>query len=160
MTIKELEEKYSTISWKEYFNILLKPNTIEDHDEVVVVDPSFFNKFGNLTEYIPVRDQANYIMWKVIQPMISYLNDNVRRSELQFLTDTNGQRKRESRWKECISLIKDNLGHSIGSLYIKKYFNKETKRDVQELFNSLKEAFRIILEKVRELFFCSCLLIY
>lgn len=96
------------------------------------------------------RDQANFIMWKVVREMISYLNDDVRGRELKFLTYTTGQKEREPRWKECILLANDNFGHSIGSIYVRNYFNKDSRNDVEEIFNNIKEEFGNILRTVKQ----------
>ncbi|XP_051172592.1 neprilysin-2-like isoform X2 [Leptopilina boulardi] len=145
-TIKELEINYSFISWKEYFSNLLNPNNeADENDEVLVKDPNFFSEFEKVMVNFTKRDQANFIMWKVVREMISYLNDDVRGRELKFLTYTTGQKEREPRWKECILLANDNFGHSIGSIYVRNYFNKDSRNDVEEIFNNIKEEFGNIL---------------
>lgn len=152
LTIEELEKSFN-MSWKQYFNSLLNfDNQIDERDSVLVKDPIFFGEFQKLIEHVPKRDQANFIMWKVVKGIISYLNDDVRRRELKYLTDTNGQKERESRWNECVSLIKDNFGLSMGSIYVRKYFNRELRNDVREIFLNIRDAFGNHLRTVRTFF--------
>ncbi|XP_043465793.1 neprilysin-2-like [Leptopilina heterotoma] len=149
LTIEELEKKYTSMSWKQYFNSLLNlDNQIDENDSVLVKNPTFFSEFEKLIEHVPKRDQANFIMWKVVKGMISYLDDNVRMRELRYLTDTVGQKEREPRWKECVLHAMDNFGHSIGSIYVNKYFNRGSRSDVREMFENIRDAFGNLLRRL------------
>ena len=49
MTVEELQKKYQTIPWLEYFNTLLPEKVGIRNDEVVVVsEPSYLEKFEEL----------------------------------------------------------------------------------------------------------------
>lgn len=49
MTIKELQSKYTTIDWLQYFNELLSPHESVTEDEIVVVtSPKYLENFEKL----------------------------------------------------------------------------------------------------------------
>ncbi|XP_043483736.1 neprilysin-2 isoform X2 [Leptopilina heterotoma] len=149
MTIRQLQTNYPSISWKEYFNAILEPIITIGEDEVVIVNvPTFFKDFEKLMEQTPKRVQANYVMWRAVAATISYLNDDVRRRQLQYSTAVSGKTEREPRWKECIDLTSGNLGLSVGALYVRKYFNEESKKSAVEMVTDIRKEFRKILETV------------
>lgn len=149
MTIKQLQTNYPSISWKEYFNAILEPIITIEEDEVVIVNvPTFFKDFEKLMKQTPKRVQANYVMWRAVAATISYLNDDVRRRQLQYSTAVSGKTEREPRWKECIDLTSGNLGLSVGALYVRKYFNEEAKKSAVEMVTDIRREFRKILETV------------
>ncbi len=48
------------------------------------------------------RIQANYVMWRAAASTISYLNEAVRKRQLDYSTELSGRTEREPRWKECV----------------------------------------------------------
>ena len=55
-TIKELQVKYPYVQWLEYFNMILPNDVKVDENEIIIVnEPSFFDKLGNLLEETPKR---------------------------------------------------------------------------------------------------------
>ena len=39
-----------------------------------------------------------------------------------------------ARWKFCIAYVNGNLGMSVGSLFVRKYFDGQSKQDVRSVF--------------------------
>lgn len=50
------------------------------------------------------RVQANYVMWRAAASSVPYLNDDLRKRQLEYTTIVTGRTERESRWKECIDI--------------------------------------------------------
>lgn len=91
MTVRELNQKFPTIPWLEYFNTILAPTaTVNEDKEVVVLVPSFISELEKLLEQTPKRVQANYLMWRVASSSVACLNKEIRNKELEFDTIYNG----------------------------------------------------------------------
>lgn len=149
MTVKELTGNYTTIPWKEYINTILKPYAEVDDDEMVIVNvPTYFKKFEKLMKETPKRTQANYVLWRAAAATVSYLPDEVRRLQLKYSTAVSGKTEREARWKECIDLVSNSLSLSVGALYVRKYFNEESKKSAVEMVTDIRQEFQKILKKV------------
>ena len=43
-----------------------------------------------------------------------------------------GREEIPARWKFCIAYVNGNLGMSVGSLFVRKYFDGQSKQDVRE----------------------------
>ncbi|XP_043465939.1 neprilysin-2-like [Leptopilina heterotoma] len=132
-TVKELIENYSNILWKEYFNTFLKPfNTIKDDDIVLIADASYFKQLNNLIKQFSKRDQANYLIWKVVE---GFLNNYVGSIE-----------NKKEKSKKCYDHVYDMFGNSFGMLYIRKHFNAKSIANVtDEMMSNILEQFNKIL---------------
>lgn len=58
--------------------------------------------------------------------------------------------KRPERWKECLQVIENEDWISIGSLYVRKYFNQTNKSALSEIVSDVKQGLKKILQKVSD----------
>ncbi|XP_043269931.1 neprilysin-2-like [Venturia canescens] len=96
----------------------------------------------------PKRVQANYAMWRIVEDSLYYLNEEVLRRELAFSAAIGGRKKRPPRWNHCIQLVLETFPILVGSLYVRNYFDKETKANAAAMAADVKEHFIRILETV------------
>lgn len=153
MTVAELSKKYPSIPWKEYFNRILKPQVQVDDNEMTIVNvPSFMSDFEKLMKSTPKRVQANFVIWRAVSSTVRYLNDEIRKRELEFSTALSGKTERVPRWKECVATVTKTLPMSVGALYIRKYFDEDAKKDVMEMVSDIRNQFNKILQSVNNSF--------
>lgn len=143
-TIKELQEKYPFISWLEYINNLLPEGVskLDPSKEVIVSSPKYLedlNKLINSTA--SKRVQANYVIWRTVFKLVSYLHDEVRAPQLKYLMTTSGITQREPRWKECVKEVSKKLKIIVGALYVRKYFQKNAKDDAVAMVEEIRNTF-------------------
>lgn len=149
MTIAELEKKFPKIPWLRYINRLLAPHVEVGLDEITIVSvPKYISELEVLLETTPKRVQANYVMWRVAGASVSYLTDNLRRRQLAYVTTLSGKTERESRWKECTDTTSASLSIAVGALYIRKYFNEDSKANALEMVHDIRQQFRKTLTEV------------
>ncbi|XP_045509587.1 neprilysin-2 [Colias croceus] len=149
MTIAELQEKYPKIPWLSYVNRLLAPHIEVGLDEIVIVDvPKYFSDLEILLEKTPKRVQANYVMWRVAGASVSYLTEELRRRQLAYVTALSGKTERESRWKECADTTSASMSIAVGALYIRKYFNENSKAKALEMVDDIRQQFSKTLSEV------------
>ncbi|OWR48508.1 zinc metalloprotease [Danaus plexippus plexippus] len=149
MTIAELQQKFPRIPWLAYINRLLSPHVQVGLDEVTIVNvPKYITDLEDLLEKTPKRVQANYVMWRVAGASVSYLTEDLRRRQLAYVTALSGKTERESRWKECADTTSVSMSIAVGALYIRKYFNENSKSNALEMVNDIRQQFRKTLETV------------
>ncbi|NP_001036959.1 neutral endopeptidase 24.11 [Bombyx mori] len=149
MTIAELQQKFPKVPWLEYINRLLAPHITVDVNELTIVSvPKYITDLEALLEKTPKRVQANYVMWRVAGASVSYLTDDLRRRQLAYITALSGKTERESRWKECADTTSASMSIAVGALYIRKYFNENSKANALEMVNDIRQQFRKTLTKV------------
>ena len=145
-TLRRLAMKHPNIAWKEYFSALLPSNTIITDDEFVVVH-RHCNLYGLEKLFIerPKRVIANYMLWRVVDHSILYLNEQVR-NRYYALTDSSDDQ--EPRWKMCVSQVVQSLPISTRALNAKIYFPREEKEAAVEMTSNIKTAFKNNIKKV------------
>ena len=149
MTVKQLSQKYPSIPWKVYFNSILNSIIVIDDNEVIRVNvPTFFEEFEKLMKETPKRVQANYLLWRGANEDTDYVTDEIRNRKMKFTTAVYGQAERSARWNECLDLTSGVLGLSIGALYIRKYFDEESKKVAEKLVADIEKQFLKILKEV------------
>lgn len=147
MTVDDLSIKHPSIPWKKYLNTIFAPNVTIDDDEIVIVAvPSYVSKFEELINKTSKRTLANYLMWRVIEDSIYFFTENILDRQLNLLKDLSGISKREPRWKMCIE--KASMLPSVQAMYIKKYFNKNAKRNIGEMVGDIKNQLNKTLHEV------------
>ena len=60
------------------------------------------------------------------------------------------------RWKECVQEVSDNMHISLAALYVREYFDKEAKKNVQEMVSYVQNQLKNTIEKVRYIATLKC----
>ncbi|XP_017847714.1 neprilysin-2 isoform X2 [Drosophila busckii] len=159
-TPQQLQAAYPYVQWVDYMNALLPEGLNMKDDEVInLTVPSFFEELGKLLAKTPNRVIANYMMWRIHAFSIGFLSEEFRKRQLQYATALSGRQEQEARWKECVDIaagsdydaIEDgssSLGISVGSLYVRKHFNQESKSQALDMVSDIRGVFNDILNEV------------
>lgn len=87
-------------------------------------------------------------MWRVAAESTNYLTDQLRKRQLEYATAIIGQKTETPRWKECTDIVTSNFNIATAALYVRKYFNQDSKAVALEMVNSIKSEFQKIVNKV------------
>ncbi|XP_032593275.1 neprilysin-2 isoform X3 [Drosophila grimshawi] len=159
-SVQQLQAAYPYVQWVDYMNALLPVGLSVQDDEVInLTVPSFFEELGKLLAKTPNRVIANYMMWRIHAFSIGFLSEEFRKRQLQYATALSGRQEQEARWKECVDIAAGsdfgvleeditNLGISVGSLYVRKHFNKDSKANALEMVNDIRNVFSDILNEI------------
>ncbi|XP_023172900.2 neprilysin-2 isoform X2 [Drosophila hydei] len=148
-TTQQLQIAYPYVQWVDYMNALLPEGLSVQVDEIInLTVPPFFEQLGKLLAKTPNRVIANYMMWRIHAFSIGFLSEEFRKRQLQYATALSGRQEQEARWKECVDIASGSLGISVGSLYVRKHFNKDSKANALEMVNDIRMVFSDILDEV------------
>lgn len=148
MSLKELQIKYPYNNWTQYINQILPSNlTVNENETIIVLAPPFFQKLGDLLNTTTTRTIANYLMWRLTDSVSDYLNDDLRKLELNFTTVATGKKENPPRWKECMSVVNQKMPIAIGSLYIRKYFKPSAKTSASHMVDRIRREFKELLKR-------------
>ncbi|XP_022214377.1 neprilysin-2 isoform X2 [Drosophila obscura] len=156
---QQLQAAYPYVQWVDYMNALLPEGLTMADDEMINLSvPSFFEDLGKLLAKTPQRDIANYMFWRIHSFSIGFLSEEFRKRQLQYATALSGRQEQEARWKECVDIAtgsmdeeeedNDSLGISVGSLYVRKHFNQDSKANALDMVNDIRAVFNDILDEV------------
>jgi predicted metalloendopeptidase len=85
------------------------------------------------------RTVANYLAWCSAKSLMTYLNKEARETKHRFEKGVTGIQESSATWKRCVNEMGFNsfsgggFGFIAGSMYAKKYFNKEAKAAMLEM---------------------------
>jgi len=143
-TIFELQAAYPNISWLTYFNAFLPTKSQLTATDTVVVDaPSFFKQFNTLIANTDSRVIANYLMWRMTSASASYLSSDVRSIQFKYNKVIFGVKQEDPRWYTCLNHALRYFPHAFGSMYVRAHFNEDSKANVLDIFNNIKDEFKL-----------------
>lgn len=141
---------YPEISWLSYLNSILYPHEkLESSEEIVINLPHIFKHLVELYKKTPKRVLANYICWRVAMESADQLSERIRDIRHKFNAVLTGRNEKTARWKECIDFAQMHLHLATGALYVRKWFNKEVKTNMENMVHNIKHSFEQILTEVR-----------
>lgn len=79
---------------------------------------------------------------------MSYLTEELRKRQLEYSTELSGRTEREPRWKECVDIASGSFSLAIGSLYVRRFFNEDAKKNALEMVTGIREEMLKILSQV------------
>jgi predicted metalloendopeptidase len=88
-----------------------------------------------------VDDWKVYLRWHLLHGMAPSLSKEFVEEDFNFFGKTlTGAQQLKPRWKRVVAKTDEELGESLGKLYVADYFPPEAKARALELVNNLKEA--------------------
>eukprot|EP00095_Tigriopus_kingsejongensis_P010137 maker-scaffold75_size407189-snap-gene-3.15 protein:Tk10137 transcript:maker-scaffold75_size407189-snap-gene-3.15-mRNA-1 annotation:"neprilysin-2-like isoform x3" len=155
MTLGELTQKYPFLSWVQYVNQVGRSKSevaqmyslfqIQSNQEVVVLDPEYFERLTMTLKSTPDTTIQSYIIWRAIKTSVPYMNSQVRAVASQFYRQFSGTRSDSPRWKGCLTATSNFFPLLVGKFYVESHFPPEAKDKVSEMVALVTEAFRIRL---------------
>ena len=67
---------------------------------------------------------------------INNLDDRFQDVKQRFDYILYGSEKSPPRWKKCVSQVNSHMGMALGSMFVSKYFDENSKNDVSNIYVS------------------------
>lgn len=149
ITVDELQLKYPDIGWKEYINQILHPYYIIQSNELVIVkNQEYMKSLSELISRTPKRILANYVIWRVVEESVPFMNEKFKKIQAKFNDIVLGTNAQLPRWRICIEYLMENIPLALGALYVTKVFDKNFKKEGEKLVENVRQSFEYSLEKV------------
>ncbi len=140
-------------NWHEYVSGMLPgaPDIAPD-ERVIVVNPAYFANLSALIVDTPKRTLANYVLWRAVQSSLTYLNEAAREAAQDFKAVLKGVKRSPPRWKECAEFVGFNSYSSsslripAASMYVKRHFSPEAKKEMLDMIGYIRNAFTKIID--------------
>lgn len=126
---------------------LIAKHHISGNESVVIYSPEYFDDLSLLVDRYMKTDRgkaaiANYLAWSVIQSLVPSLPKSFRDASKVLRKALIGSEGMEVPWRYCISDTNQVMGYAMGSLFVKRVFKGESKVRVEQMINSIREAFQ------------------
>lgn len=128
------------------------PSTISKHkinenENIVIYSPEYFDELSNLiNEYAETKrgnvTLANYMAWSVIQSLIATLPKNFRDASKILRKALIGSEGIEVSWRYCVTDTNQVMGFALGSLFVRRVFQGNSKERAEEMIFSIRNAFK------------------
>lgn len=136
-TIQELKTEYPNLPWGQIFEKIPA-----DDFPVNVGQLKYFEALNKYVVDTPIEDMRPFFKYALINAYINYLSDDFVLQNFEFYGKTlRGQEEQEPLWKRSQDLVLRDFPHSIGKVYVQKYFSEESKEEMEKLVSNLKIAF-------------------
>lgn len=149
MTLKELQEKYTWLDWLDYIRAILPSDITIDENEIInIVDVHFLENLGDLLNRTPKRTIANYLLVRLAATKVTFLTNKLRKRNQEYLKTVHGQADEKARWKECTGTTLSKLPKALGAMYVRRYFDENSKKTALEMVQDIKQEFENLLKTV------------
>ncbi|KAM6216880.1 membrane metallo-endopeptidase-like 1 [Rhynchocyon petersi] len=153
MNLKELQRRFNLkgFNWTEFIQTVLASVKIEllPDEEVVVYGIPYLEKLENIIDTYSDRTMQNYLIWRLVLDRISSLSQRFKDTRVNYRKALFGTTVEETRWRECVSYVNNNMDNAVGSLYVRAAFSEESKKMVRDLINKVRAVFVDNLNKLR-----------
>jgi putative endopeptidase len=144
-TIKKLAKEAPGADWQKYFRLV----GISKTGELIVNQPVFMKRVGVIIGEISLDEWKAYFTWHVLSGSANFLGKLFVNEHFKFYsTILAGVKKQRPEWEKVVNFIDGTIGEALGKLYVKKHFNHEAKKKINELVDNLFSAYREHIEKV------------
>ncbi|XP_001654841.2 neprilysin-2 [Aedes aegypti] len=144
--LENLHEEIPEIDWTRYLSIVME-KPINSSEFVVMFAVNYMKDLVQLINETEPRTVANYILWRFVRHRINNLDDRFLQAKQKFSNVLFGREKNPPRWKNCVNQVNANMGMAVGAMFVRKYFDENSKRDTLAMTHELQEAFREILNE-------------
>jgi len=138
MTVAELQSFAPGLNWTLFMEGIGHPEI----QSLNICNPPFFRELGAMIEEEEIEDWKTFLRWKLISDSSPYLGAEFENESFDFYgRKLSGQEEMEPRWKRVVKVVDDNLGEATGQIFVKLYFDPQSKARMVEMTENLKEAF-------------------
>ncbi|XP_050528003.1 neprilysin-2-like [Daktulosphaira vitifoliae] len=150
VTLADLARRYSGIPLREYINRLIcgaGKTCVLNNDKIVVNTPHYLEGLEATLKFTSKRVLANYLVWRAVASSIAFCNRRVRYREQLWHEAVLGRPAREPRWTECVTISSTVVDSAVSALYVKQYFDKQTKTVATDMVKRIRKEFYHTLSK-------------
>ena len=138
MTWEQLLQDFKGIDWIGYRDALRYP---KDIDKVNVSQLEPLHEVEKVLAETSVEDLKAYMELHVAKAYSNYLSDAFTDCQFNAIKSIAGIQEQKPRWKRAVAVLNDNLGETIGKLYVAEYFPESSKQRVFRMVKDLQQAF-------------------
>lgn len=135
-TFDNFVDKYPNLSFIE--RIFIEAN--KKPDKINITNPNYINYLNFLISRVPLSDWKQYFIFRIITEFNDCLNYNIEKCYFDFYSGVLlGTKTMKDRWEITLDKLNELLGELLGKFYVKHYFNRESKDQVLNMVNLIKE---------------------
>lgn len=154
LTITEFGEQYGKESLEKLIRNIIPKNLNISHRAVVYIEYPKTVKISlnNQQRFLSEKLALDVSMWKFVRDFKLFLPKNIGWNlSHQMPFETSEHPRKQHRWKGCVDEILTAYPLTLMAMYREKYYNPETEKNVERIFDDIKNGFTRIFTKVLKL---------
>lgn len=141
--ISQLRKDAKGFPWRAYVDAL----GLQETNTLVLRQIDTFAPVADLFKETPVGVWRDYLTFHYISANADYMPKRFADADFDFYGKVlRGQKERRSRDKRSIGLVNAFLNQAVGQIYIERFFEEESKRQMIEMFENIKAAYKIRID--------------
>lgn len=144
MTIETLYQEVPEIDWLFYVQTVLEKPVTKDQN-VVMFAIDYMKNMVSLFAITEQKTIANYLFWRFVRHRVNNLDDRFQEAKQRFFFVLFGREQSPPRRKNCVLQVNTNMGMAVGAMFVRKYFDENSKKDTLDMTHELQQSFREII---------------
>lgn len=116
---------------------------------IIVSSPSYLKKLSEIIDNASDNLLQNYLFWKTIQSLSSYVESDDVLPYKRFSNELAGRDPDSApeRWRTCVNHVDDGLGWILSRFFVEKAFSAKAKKFGDTIVSDIKDQFATTLKK-------------
>jgi len=145
MPLSGLSKLAPDINWKSTFEKMDYKNV----DTVIVGQPEYYRALNKALKVFSMADWKNYLRKNLVTAFSSSLSKAFDRENFRFYgTVLYGNKEQLPRWKRVLDTENGLMGEVLGQIFVKEYFNEQTKERYVNLVEAMRTSFKEHIERL------------
>lgn len=136
VAVASINKTQANLGW-----VTLLANLGAKTDSVDMAQPAYYEKLNGLLKSVPINDWKIYLKALTLQNYAETLSKPYVDASFEFTKMLTGQATQKSRKQIMTERVDSYLGQALGQLYVKRYFDENSKKRVLALVNNLQKSF-------------------
>ncbi|CAD6193961.1 unnamed protein product [Caenorhabditis auriculariae] len=139
--IADLYSLLPKVDWVSFMRRSAPPEMTHlfDNSTEIIIYASL--EVSQLVDETDVKLLTNYVIWRVVQSNIRYLDERFDDIKQDFIKVMTGQQQTPPRWKDCAQVPSTVLPLAAGAIYVQAHFNERDKTEALEMIFHLRNSF-------------------
>lgn len=136
VAIASIDKTQNNLGW-----VILLADLGAKTDSLDMGQPAYYEKLNQLIKSVPLNNWKIYLKSATLQNYAGTLSKPYVDASFEFSKMLTGQTTQKSRKQVMTEGVDRNLGQALGQLYVKRYFDENSKKRVLALVNNLQKSF-------------------
>ncbi len=144
ISFTELSSLTPHINWSRYFHKI----GIVKLDSLIMARPKFYASLDTILRTTSLDDWKDFLRFWVVRVSSPFLDNETYNNFFEFNKIFTGQTLTPPRWKRVLELESGAMGNALLKLFVKEYFDENTKKRYIRVIENIRTAFEERIAKL------------